>query len=99
MGKITGILLSKAANGDFGPKVKAAYWWLAGHKTKIGAIFAFTAAVIEAADHLGLCADVGLDCNSLSVVIAKVIAIGGSLGFMVVGQVDGALRMEPPKAE
>lgn len=98
MGAIIGIVLKKAAEGDFGPQVKAIYWSLAGKKTYIAIILAFCAGVVKVAVDSGLCGYYGLSesCTVVSDGITKAtLAISG--GLVLLGQVDGAVRLEAPK--
>lgn len=88
MGKLLAILLVKAAEGAFGPKVKATYWALAGKKTYIGLVLGVLAFALNEAAKAGVCGQ----CGSWGAQVAGVLAIL----TVVVGQVDGAVRAEPP---
>ena len=88
MGKLLAILLVKAAEGNFGPGAKAAYWWLAGKKTYIGLGFALLAYGLNEATKAGVCAE----CGSWGVQVA---AVAAALALLI-GQVDGAVRTQPP---
>lgn len=46
-GAILPALFRGAADGQFGPQVRAVYWWLAGKKTIAGAILLGTGAALE----------------------------------------------------
>ena len=96
LGKVTGILLSKAAEGAFGPRVQALYWWLAGHKTQVAAALALPPLIIEALARSGACQAFSLPCDIWdSRLSAALLSISGVLTY--VGQVDGALRMGAPE--
>lgn len=101
MGKLLAIVLTKAAEGDFGEPVQKAYWALAGAKTVIGGFLLFMAGVIEAGKSAGLCATYTLDCDGWLATVQYVTGLVGTL-FLLIGQVDGALReqrpLAPPKA-
>jgi hypothetical protein len=97
IGRFTGSILKDAAEGKYGPQVKAAYWWLSGHKTQIGVVLAFAAGALEIAQRTGLCAMINADCASISTGLEHVTA-GVSAAFVYVGQVDGALHMDAPQS-
>lgn len=91
MSKILAVLFSKLAEGDFGAKPKAAYWWLAGKKTWIGALFGAAWAALDRLDAGGVCAAQGWDCAGWST------TLGGIAAFMLSwGLYDGALRSPVP---
>ena len=98
MGKITGIILAKAAAGDFGPTIKAAYNFAAGHKTQAAAVIALPPLLIEALVRSGTCEAFALPCDLWSSkVTAALLSVSGVLAYL--GQVDGALRLPPPPAK
>ena len=95
MGKILVTLLTKAAEGDFGPGVAKVYWALAGRKTLIGAALAFAAGAIQAGISSGMCSQFALDCGGWELIVRDATAYAAAF-FLLVGQVDGAARARPP---
>lgn len=98
MNTFVGILLKKAGEGDFGPAAKRVYDLLDGHKTQIGAVVTFLGVVLYEADRNGICSMVGIQCTGALSQWGAVIAGLGLLGVHV-GQVGGALKLEPPKGD
>lgn len=88
MGKLIGIVLRKAAEGDFGVKVQEAYWYTKGLKTWTGLVLEVLALVLTRAGDAGLCAD----CSTWSTYVASAGAFLLTIGF-----VDGGLHLDPPK--
>jgi hypothetical protein len=96
MGQIIGILLRKAAEGDFGPTVKAAYDLFDGHKTRLGLVAGAFGAVLAYLDQSGACTLYALNCHGWATQWGTVLLVLGGLGIHV-GQVGGALKLEPPR--
>lgn len=96
MNQIVGILLKKVAEGEFGPGLKALYWLVDGHKTQIGAIIMVPGILLLTADQSGLCTAFNLNCHGWATQWGVVLATLGGLGVHV-GQVGGALKMDPPR--
>ena len=77
-----------AAEGEFGPQIRAVYWWLAGKKTISGAIFVGVGTALEA-----VCAnypDLAWSCG----VSRWIWEVGAVLA--AVGLVDGGTRAPWP---
>jgi hypothetical protein len=91
MSKILAALVTKAAEGGFGPKVKAAYWLVSGQKTNIGMLFGLAWAVLEYGTSSGFCGAHGWDCTGWS---NTLIAVAGFL--LAAGLYDGAIRTPAP---
>lgn len=89
MGAILALLVKRLAEGGFGKKPAAAYWWLAGKKTWIAFGLAVVAGALFMASQLGLCAP----CYDYGASIAGPIAVG----LAAVGLFDGAVRITPPQ--
>lgn len=96
MNQITGILLKKAAEGDFGPAVKNLYWLLDGHKTQLGALILLPGVLLLVLDQSGSCTAFNLNCHGWATQWGVILTTLGGLGIHV-GEVGGALKMEPPK--
>lgn len=80
--------LRKAAEGGYGRRVKALYWWLVGKKTYTGFFLALVAYAFSEAHTRGLCAD----CGSWAVWITGTLSV-----FLVqIGIADAAMRAEKP---
>lgn len=94
MGKIAAVILGKAADGSFGPQVKSIYWWLAGKKTAIAAIFGVLWAILSYLTTHGGCGATG--CASYLAILQTLFGWLSAAG-LVVGQLDGALRSDAPK--
>jgi hypothetical protein len=98
MGAIIGIILRKAAEGDFGPAVKAIYWAIAGSKTLVAILLAFFGGVVKLAISTGLCGYFGI-AEQCAVVDASVgnASLWIASALALIGQVDGAMRLAPPQ--
>ena len=94
MGRIAALILSKAAGGDFGPQIKAVYWFLAGKKTLIGAGFGIAWAVLAYLSGHGGCGTAS--CDSIAAWLQTIFGWLSAAG-LAVGQLDGALRHDAPK--
>lgn len=85
--KIIAMLIRKVAEGDFGAKPAAVYWFLAGKKTYLGVALASLAFALSRAGEAGVCGE----CE------AWVKTLGGVAAFLIsIGLVDGAVRTYPP---
>lgn len=87
-GKIIALVLKRAAEGGFGSVVQKLYLALVGKKTLIAAALAALAAGLQAAEESGQFPGAGA--------AAKVVAALAA-ALATLGQIDGALRLDPPK--
>jgi hypothetical protein len=92
------MLLRRAAEGGFGPTVKAIYWAVAGSKTFIASLLAFFGGVVKLAISTGLCSYFGIS-EQCAVVDASVgnASLWIASALALIGQVDGAMRLAPPQ--
>lgn len=81
-------LFRAVAEGDFGEKAKAVYWWAAGKKTRTG--------VLLLAVSLGLKALAGYPNDFPWAPLAAEIVFGIGTFLVTVGLSDGLAREEPP---
>lgn len=95
LSQIIGMLLKRAAEGEFGPMVKKLYDLVDGKKTIIGVIFTAIGALLYAADSSGLCEALTLPCGPALRAFSTGAMILGGLGIHI-GQVGGALKLAPP---
>jgi hypothetical protein len=86
--KILPLFVKGIAEGKYGPRAQATYWWLAGRKTLIAAGLAAAAGAAWALESAGVCPDCGGYAE-------WVISAAGVLG--AIGLYDQAVRIEPPK--
>ena len=94
MGKVTGIILTKVAKGDFGKAPQSIYWALAKKKGWIALVLGGGAAALVWGDTSGSCVAVGLTwCGTY----ATEITAAAALVTLYISQVDAALRMTPPQ--
>ncbi len=87
MGKFLAGLVKDIADGKYGAKPKALYWWAAGRKTNTAMILAGAAAALYALSGTGQCAECGKYAE-------WIVWAAGILG--TVGLYDSAVRIEPP---
>ena len=100
MGALLGLVLRKAAEGDFGPVVARVYWSLVGAKTLIAVILAFVGGIVRVAVDSGLCGYLGWmdQCGVVAGAVSQA-ALYVAAAMAVLGQVDGAVRLTPPKTK
>lgn len=102
-GVILGMILKKAAKGDFGPQVKWLYWNCREVKTDIGLALGGVLVAIWFADYIGVCslAMSYWDWFNCALWTSKVEWVTGSLSaaFIALGQADGSLHLEGPTLE
>ena len=96
MNQLVGLLLKKAAEGDFGPAVKRLYDLVDGHKTQLGALLLLPGVLLLSLDQSGACTAFALDCHGWATQWGVVLTFLGGLGVHV-GQVGGALKLDPPR--
>jgi len=84
--------VKKAAEGGYGSRAKAIYWWLAGKKTWAGVIVATVAYGLQTATSAGVC---GQECGDA----AGWLLYGLAPLLISAGVLDEALRAEPPKSQ
>ena len=87
MSKIIGIVIRKAAEGDFGALPKSIYWGLAGKKTLIGTVLlaAWGAVSYFSPEQCASCA-------TWAEYLKWFAGFGISIGIL-----DATLRLEPPQ--
>ena len=110
LGKVVGVVLHRAAEGKYGARVQRLYWFLSGKKTAIGTLLGLPEAVLQLASYAvheanlrGYCAALDLPCPSYEASIAAALvttvhamaAVGAFLLWL--GQIDGALKIDPPE--